>query len=138
MIDTQTGRICFDSGFTVTPLTVIDDIAGFVDFEKDKVLENGPWKTYSIRNMSLCGRPISLSISFEDNRIRSLHMSCASGSESWADYSTAKEFEIKAANDRLLEDILGMKPSQCFWWGIVESSFDSKTGDAGIVIRYGS
>ncbi len=88
--------------------------------------------------MSLARRPISLSISFEDNRIRSLHLSCVSGSNSWADYSSAKESETKAANDRLLEDLLGMKPPKSFSWGIVESSFDSKTGDAGIVIRYGS
>ena len=138
MINIQTGRICFDGGFTVTPLTVTDDLVGFVDMEKDKLLENGPWKTFSIRNMSLAGSPISLSISLEDNRIRSLHLSCVSGSNSWADYSSAKESETKAANDRLLEDVLGMQPPQSFPWGVAESLLDSKTGDAGIVIRYGS
>ena len=138
MIDIQTGRICFDGGFAVTPLTVINDLAEFVDMGKDKLLENGPWKTFSVWNMSLAGRPISLSISFENNRIRSLHLSCVSGTNSWADYSSAKASKTKAANDRLLEELLGMNPPQNFPWGVAESSFDSKTGDAGIIIRYES
>lgn len=137
MIDKHTGRIRFDGGLMVTPLTLIDDLAQFLDMEKDAVIANGPWKTFSIRNMSLAGRPISLSILFEDNRIRELHLSCESGYRSWDDYSFAKESQTKVANDQLLEELLGMKPPQSFSWGIIESSLDIKSGDAGIVVRYG-
>jgi len=137
MINVQTGQISFDGGVTISPLTVIDDLCDSVDLEGDKMLENGCWKTFLVRGRSLAGRPVSFLALFENGGIRSLHVSCVSGFDSWAEHSTANESEVKAANDKLLEELLGREPPYRFPWGTAESVFDSKTGDAVIVIRYG-
>jgi len=115
---------------------MVDDVGACIDTAKGETLENGKWQTLSFRNMSLDGHPVSLSMSFESDRIRFIHLSCRSNATSWADYSPEKEAEVKTANDKLLKKLLHKKPPYRFSWGIVESSFDGKTGDAGIFIRY--
>ncbi len=136
MIDTKTGEICFDSGFCLNPLTTIKDLSHYVDVAKDKIVDNGLWKSYVIRNISLAGHLVSLSVSFEDDRIKALHISCSSGLESWADYSHDNQSIAKTTNDKLLEELFDCNSPYQFSWGIAESSFDTKTGDACIVITY--
>ncbi len=136
MIDTKLGRIYFDSGFCLNPSTTIDDLCHYVDVAKDKIVENGLWKSYVIRNISIAGHPVSLSVSFKGDRIQILHLSCSSGLESWADYSSDNQFTVKMTNDKLLEELFGRNAPYRFSWGIAESSIDTKTGDACIVITY--
>jgi len=135
MIDTQTGRICFDGGLIVFPSTLIKDLAGFEDIKL--TIDNGPWKRLSIRKILLAGQKISLSIAFYNNLISSLEMACSiDGYDSWENYSLEKEADRMKLNDQLFEKLTGLKPPQDFHWGSIKSLFDPRGGCSVLFIKY--
>ncbi len=136
MFDRITGQLFFKEGLIVGPTLTPEAITSYIDQEKDKVVENGNWKTYTIRNITIYGYSVSLLTVFKMDQIESLRLSCVSNRNSWASYSPAEEIVVKKKTERLLKKILGTQLSGQFPWGSVESLYDIKTGDAGIFIRY--
>ena len=135
MIDTQTGRIYFDDGLIVSPSTVVKDLAGFEDFKL--TVDNGPWKSFSIRKILIAEQEISLSIAFYNNLISSLEMACSiDGYDSWENYSLEKEADRMKLNDQLFEKLTGLKPPQDFHWGSIKSLFDPRGGCSVLFIKY--
>jgi len=136
MIDSNTGKISFDSGFSVWKDMTIDDLVKRTGSKCERTLRNGRYETYLIRNLCLSGESVSLSIHFRDNRVLLLRIAVDSGLKSWADYSPAGEKQSKDRHDRLLASLLNGVGQTTFRWGHVESSCDAKTGDACIVVSY--
>jgi len=134
MIDIKTGRVDFDGGYSIGPSTTVSDLRIFANVQKG--VENGCWKTFNIRKLSIDGVPVALAVQFKEARIWGLVLVCITAEHlSWGNYLEEKP-KIKVANGQLFERLFGGKGPYRFSWGDVESGVDSKTDDAEIVFRY--
>lgn len=118
----------------------------YKDFSSSKIFSealplimNPPYRSYKIKDFILfLDEPFNIDIYFNDNRLENIHLNlCSSCSESsnWEDWSEETEKEILKIQNSLLLKNLGSPPYN-YKWGRIESLYDRRSGETGLIITY--
>lgn len=117
----------------------------YQDFSKSKLYEiakpiiiNYPYRSYDINSPVLfLGELFSVRLFFNNEKLERLHICLyeTDNASSWENWSEEAEMTKLTVQDDLLTKNIG-SPPYIFEWGSIESLFDKRSGDTGIVITY--
>jgi hypothetical protein len=114
----------------------------FVNSELYKIANplviNIPYRSYIITDpISFLGIKFSLTIYFKNNLLERLHLYLFDPDEtpSWEQWSEESEIKKLVIQNNLLNKNFG-SPPYCYEWGSIESIFDKRSGDTGLIIIY--
>ena len=135
-IDTTNGTLTVNQTVIPATLTLQEFLAVAMYQPYTKVLENGPFATYRIESISNDHKYIS-ALYFQSGVLDSisLYVSDSSPATGWGSWSKADEQKrLQSLVDLLTQQ--GIANGQRFAWGIVSASYDQRSGDSSITIRY--
>ncbi len=138
MINTDTGEIIFANNAKLLPHM---ERANFIEvFQKQisRIDENSNgYSNYWLKPMGLLGEIFDVGLIFDQSdKLHIITMSFHASVEwSWNNWSEGAEIKLKIDHDYFLEQHLG-KPPYEYDWGVISSSYDSRSASSGITIRY--
>ena len=135
-IDTTNGTLTVNQIVIPATLTLQEFLPGAMYQPHTKVLENGPFVTY--KTGSICDdHKYTFVLYFQSGLLDSISLcvsdsSPATGCGSWSEAEEQKW--LQSLVDLLTQQ--GIANGQRFAWGIVSASYDQRSGDSSITIRY--
>lgn len=141
MINAKNGQVMFDNTSYIleskTTLKEFKNSSLFIEVSNEVYMENGH-SNFTINSQNIVGLPFIIVVYFNPSQIINLigmYYCKENKTPDWKEWSEENELLKKDKHDKLLTKYLG-DPSYNYEWGTVSSTYDSKSGSAGIYIRY--